>query len=574
MMKLLTRSPNHNQRSNINQGVALGSGDISLSKHRTDIQGLRAIAVGLVVLDHVFRFPVGGFVGVDVFFVISGFLITSLMLRELEETGSISFRRFYARRVRRIMPVATVALCVTVIISALLWFPLRAIDVAIDAFWAFLFMANWHFQVAGSDYFASGFGRSPIMHYWSLSIEEQFYALWPLILLAVALLTRHSRRSIIGLIVAGVIASCAWAAWVTGADPSGAYFDSLARAWELLLGALIAAIGVAGARTPPIIRKSAQWLGLMLIAGNALLVSPDWSLPFPWVAPAVVGAALVIWANASGTAYSILDSRLAQWLGDISYSLYVWHFPIIIFAMELLGAHWWVKIGAVVLMIGVATLSHRWIEQPFMNGPLLARAARVRNAQPWVWRDVSVAAIVLIALAGLMVVQVHGPAALHRASSLVQHFATPFTVHPMPSSDQERANQVYAALAAKSWPASMNEVGAWRLALGKNGSCVNPVMSLHPRWCGDPNSAKWYLMGDSVAMSWVPAVFAVGAKRGHAVAAMGYSGCQLSDGLEFSHPIFGASFPRECAAAQMRMYEQIRAAPPPSIDTYRTSCCP
>lgn len=280
------------------------------ANRRTDIQGLRAIAVSLVVLDHVFGFPHGGFIGVDVFFVISGFLITGLILRELEATGSLSFRAFYARRVRRIVPAAAAALLFTVVVSALLWYPLRAIQVAQDAFWAIAFMSNWHFQAAGSDYFASGLARSPILHYWSLSIEEQFYALWPPILLLACLAFRRFRQAILVLILAGFALSLSRAVWVTGTD--GAYFDSFGRAWELLLGGLIASVGVVGPHVPMLVRKMAQYLGLILIFGTAFLVKPDWSLPYPWVGPAVLGASLIIWSDVPTGQASILGNRLSQ----------------------------------------------------------------------------------------------------------------------------------------------------------------------------------------------------------------------------------------------------------------------
>lgn len=503
--------------------------------------------------------------------MISGFLITGLMLRELEETGSISFRRFYARRVRRIVPAATAALIFTVIISILIWFPLRATQVALDAFWAFIFAANWHFQIAGNDYFASGLSRSPIMHYWSLSIEEQFYALWPLALLIVSIFTRHSRKTIITAIIAGMLISLARAEWVTSSTSPGGYFDSAARAWELLLGALVAAVGVAGPRVSSSIRASIQMLGLILIIGNALLVTPDWRLPFPWVAPAALGASLIIWAEAPSGARSFLGNRLAQWLGDVSYSLYVWHFPIIIFATVLLGGHWGVKAGAIMVMLIVAAASRRWIEQFFLDGPFLARAARAKNNRPLVFQDIAIAAVVLIALAGIVGIQVRGPTWLHDPAR-VQKYITTFQpknggiVTAIATTDNERINQVRSALTATAWPASMNDYGTWKMALNAEGaSCVNSV-SAHPlpspNWCGNPTNANWLLIGDSVAMSWMPTLNIVGTERGKLVAGTGYGGCQLTDGLEYSHPIFGKTFPADCVIAQERMLQEILSISP------------
>lgn len=171
--------------------------------HRRDIQGLRAVAVLAVFLDHLAGWPRGGFVGVDIFFVISGFLITGLLLREYERTGSISFRSFYARRVKRILPASVLVLAVTTVLASLL-FPLtRTLSTIGDALWALGFAGNWRFAVSGTDYFQEGTLPSPLQHYWSLGVEEQYYLLWPLLMVVVlasaaALRTRGRRRRGVG----------------------------------------------------------------------------------------------------------------------------------------------------------------------------------------------------------------------------------------------------------------------------------------------------------------------------------------------------------------------------------------
>ncbi|HEY4616092.1 MAG TPA: acyltransferase, partial [Citricoccus sp.] len=153
--------------------------------HRRDIQGLRAVAVLAVFLDHLAGWPRGGFVGVDIFFVISGFLITGLLLREYERTGTISFRTFYARRVKRILPASVLVLAVTTVLASLL-FPLtRTLSTVGDALWALVFAGNWRFAVSGTDYFQEGTLPSPLQHYWSLGVEEQYYLLWPLLMVIV-----------------------------------------------------------------------------------------------------------------------------------------------------------------------------------------------------------------------------------------------------------------------------------------------------------------------------------------------------------------------------------------------------
>ncbi|MFI0433788.1 MAG: acyltransferase family protein, partial [Candidatus Nanopelagicales bacterium] len=163
---------------------------------RPDIQGLRAIAVGLVVATHLFGWPTGGFVGVDVFFVISGFLITGLLMRELERTGGISMRNFYARRMRRIFPMSAIVLVCTVVAGFALFAASRADTTLVDAIWAFLFVENWHLVLNGADYFHATDAISPVQQYWSLSVEEQFYVVWPLLMLGLgaAAMARRRRR--------------------------------------------------------------------------------------------------------------------------------------------------------------------------------------------------------------------------------------------------------------------------------------------------------------------------------------------------------------------------------------------
>ncbi|NHA00216.1 acyltransferase [Nocardioides sp. W3-2-3] len=202
---------------------------------RSDIQGLRALAVGLVILAHAgFRTASGGFVGVDVFFVISGFLIIGLLLREAGESGRISILDFYARRARRVIPAATVVLVATAAASAYLLPLTRGQEVIKDSVWAAFFAANIRFRLVETDYFSQGEPPSPVQHYWSLSVEEQFYIVIPLLLLLVAVLVRRQvlRRATFAVLGVVALGSLAWSVHVTSTDPTGAYFSTAARAWE------------------------------------------------------------------------------------------------------------------------------------------------------------------------------------------------------------------------------------------------------------------------------------------------------------------------------------------------------
>ena len=273
--------------------------------HRDDVQGLRAIAVLTVIASHAsVPFLSGGFVGVDVFFVISGFLISQLLFREVEKSGRLSIPGFYARRARRILPAATLVTVATILASAIWLSAVDTLTVAKDALWAVFFAANIHFAAVGTDYFAQEEPPSPLQHYWSLSVEEQFYLVWPALLLVLVLLARRRalpRRLVLVVLVVLTGASFAWSLISTSSDPLAAYFSTLARAWELGLGALTALVAATvAARMPSLVRGLVCLAGLVLI-GIACVTYSD-ATPFPGSAAAVpvVGSALVLLAGASG----------------------------------------------------------------------------------------------------------------------------------------------------------------------------------------------------------------------------------------------------------------------------------
>ncbi len=239
------------------------------SQARGDIQGLRAVAVLLVIANHVFDEPVGGFLGVDVFFVLSGFLITGLLVREHQREGSISYADFYRRRVRRIVPVATLVLVVTVVATFALYSAERGREVALDAGWAFGFLANWRFADIGTDYFAAGGPLSPLQHYWSLSVEEQFYVVWPTLVVACLWIVgrrggsrRTGRLALLTVTLLVIVVSFIYSLWHSQGQPISAYFSTADRAWELAAGAAIAVAS-------PALRHVPQWARPRPVLGRA-----------------------------------------------------------------------------------------------------------------------------------------------------------------------------------------------------------------------------------------------------------------------------------------------------------------
>lgn len=343
---------------------------------RLDIQGLRMVAVLTVFASHLWGWPSGGFIGVDVFFVISGFLITGNLMRTAEDTGTVSFWGFYGNRIRRIVPAATVVLALTCVASALVFLPFRAREVNIDALWAFVFLSNWWFGFKDTDYFhVASDAVSPLQHYWSLSIEEQFYFVWPALIFLVSVLVirkswSHARRMTIagGVMSVIVAASLAWALAETASSPAWAYFDTAARVWELGVGAVLACTVDRLARIPDVVRPALSWVGLAAIGASVVLISEDpIGFPAPWAILPVAGAALVIAAGVGREPkyQAFLRNPVSGYLGDISYSLYLVHWPVIILVgsvMDVSSYYWGTVIG---LSFGLSVASYHMVETPF-----------------------------------------------------------------------------------------------------------------------------------------------------------------------------------------------------------------
>jgi peptidoglycan/LPS O-acetylase OafA/YrhL len=358
---------------------------------RGDIQGLRAVAVLTVIAAHAgVPFLPGGFVGVDVFFVISGYLIASLLYREVLLTGRVSIGAFWARRARRILPAATLVTVVVVLLSVAWMSLLDARQVVIDALWASAFAANIHFAQQGVYYFAEGEGPSPLQHYWTLAVEEQFYVVWPLLLAACLAVTawlrkgkgrqveRLPRSAVLTMLVVVTVASLAWSVYATVESPSSAYFSTLTRAWELGVGALVALV------PPTFVRRLTRLsLETMAITGALMLMTAciviTAETPFPGIAAVlpVAATAMLIMSGAAGDspARRTVSSRVLaippmRLIGDWSYSLYLWHWPAFILPPVALDRPMtpFEKCLAVLVVITLSAYSYRFIEMPFRAG--------------------------------------------------------------------------------------------------------------------------------------------------------------------------------------------------------------
>ncbi|MGA0356943.1 MAG: acyltransferase family protein [Ilumatobacteraceae bacterium] len=344
-------------------------------EHRRDIEGLRALAAIAVIAYHA-GVPLtgGGFVGVDVFLVISGFLITSLLLTEWDGSGRISLTRFYARRARRLLPISAAVLAATGLASVIWLEPTRLDELGVDILAASGFAVNLVLAGRGTDYLAAELAPSAIQHYWSLAVEEQFYVLWPALIL-IAL--RLGRRTAVGAVVALTAASALASALLTGQLPTWSYFGLHTRAWELGLGALLAVTLTATRRAPENLRAGLGWIGLVAIGIAIATFDRVEHFPGTWAALPVIGAALVLISgddNPRGVARLLRLSPL-QWAGSRSYSLYLWHWPALVIGAAAIGREPGplATVALVATSIALAEIGFRLIENPIRRSPRLAR---------------------------------------------------------------------------------------------------------------------------------------------------------------------------------------------------------
>jgi peptidoglycan/LPS O-acetylase OafA/YrhL len=380
--------------------------DPSSGAFRPDIQGLRAVAVALVFAYHLWpESMTGGYVGVDVFFVISGFLITAHLIQN-PPSRTRDLLEFWGRRIRRLLPAAFLVLLVTAIASRLVAPDTRWAATAGEIIASALYVENWALAGNAVDYLAAADAPTPVQHYWSLSVEEQFYLLWPILILVVfwfaarartrpILATRVAMLSVVGISLFVSITA-------TAADPASAYFITPTRIWELAAGGLVATLPALGSlRLPGPVVDGIAWIGLaMLLVAGATFTNET---PFPGQAAIlpITGTALVILAAAGGAASPtrLLRVRPMQHLGDTSYSIYLWHWPLIALwpvAVATMTPIDWAAI--LVLTIGLATITKVFVEDTFRFAP---------SFQPLVptFRFAAVGMLVLSALGGAQLVE-------------------------------------------------------------------------------------------------------------------------------------------------------------------------
>lgn len=503
----------------------------SAGARRADIQGLRAIAVGLVIADHLFGQPIGGFIGVDVFFVISGFLITGLLLREGEKTGHVSIVNFYKRRARRILPAALVVLAVTLVVASVIFSTSRYESTLEDTIWALIFLENWHLASVGTDYFQSTLPPSPVQHFWSLAVEEQFYVVWPLLLVALLWGARRAAgrgnevriRVWTGAFAAVVIASSfGWAIYQSGYEPTVAYFSAFTRAWELGAGALLAAAGPAlMRRANAVVRNALVVVGMTGLVASALIIGPEDPFPAPIGALPVVATVLLLAAGigSDGRVMAARPLTLSPliYMGAISYSLYLWHWPVIIFLTAVMDQTTTYYVLALGLTAVASVLSYHLVEQGVLKSQLLAphpavetdeRAkAAEKNRVEWLTFGATAVAVTVVAALAFhstrtvgddaLEAQVEQQRALEAAAASGGDWLQAALVESLEMTE-------YPALS----PPLDDPTSDMAAEMVGDAQCLNPT-EIRPTACTyGPDDAKKtaVVVGDSIAISWMPGI--------------------------------------------------------------------
>ena len=549
---------------------------------RPDIEGLRAVAVIAVVLYHA-GIPGfgGGFIGVDVFFVISGFLITGLLWREVATTNTVALGRFYGARARRLLPAAATVGIATALVVAVVLPPLQARSVFLDGIACALYAGNYRFAMHGTDYLASDLPPSPFQHYWSLGVEEQFYLVWPVLIIGTAWLVHRLRagaaaRATPYAVVLVLVAAASLAAAVlwTRTSPAWAFFSLPTRAWELAAGGLVALSIHQWRRLPLLPATIVGWGGLALIVLTCTQLGPR--TPYPGTAALlpVLGTALVIGAGpvTGGLGVGRVLCRPAmRAIGRVSYSWYLWHWPVLLLMPPLLGepAGLPARLSATAVSGGLAVITLHLVENPGRFAAALRRSAKASLTVAGAASAAAACACML--LLNVVPVPVGHGAAAPRANIVA---VPPTTIAPAMSPEEAAVQHAFAqardAVAAsaglRAVPSNLDpplaKAPADKAAVFVNG-CVRSWREIGQGECatGDIASPTTVaLVGDSHAAMWNPAFQHLAEQRHWRLETLAKVTCPLQD-LHITSPYLGREY-TECEQWRAQIVNRLKAEHP------------
>ncbi|HAP11734.1 MAG TPA: acyltransferase [Afipia sp.] len=478
--------------------------------YRPDVDGLRCIAVLGVIFCHLkFSALPGGFVGVDVFFVISGYLISRNILNDLQD-GRFSLLTFYDRRIRRIFPALFVTIAASFAVGLVLSSPEQLRVLAGDVVSSLFSIVNIRFWKGAHDYFAASSDERTLLHLWSLSVEEQFYLVWPALLL---LLTRAKHSAFLFVAITTLAAASLIAAqlWLPR-DTAAAFYLTPFRVFEFAFGTIVV---LAERRGSPGPRQAIAMFAMGLVLIFASMIFYTAATPFPGLTAAIpaAGTALAIYGGRGSTQLRILGNPAAVWVGTISYSLYLCHWPVIVFGRHVIG-DWmevvWVKLVALAVMFGLATMLHRLVEVPFRS-----RAPEVR---PF-WK--------LLGACGVAIAVVAVPA--------------------------------HTAFRQDGWSWRFNE--AQRAVMHKQAFAFAPCSEYLCVFGDTAGPLGVQIIGDSYAQQYVAALQPLLLKLGMRGESYAYGGCLMLDGIRLGH----ASTAARCAAERDATFEKVRSSAAPVL---------
>ena len=449
----------------------------------TQIQGLRAVAAILVTVFHARLVP-GGFIGVDIFYVISGYLITGLILREIEKTGTLDLRSFYQRRIKRLLPTSVFVLFVTAIFAWILFPPITRDALGRDLFAAAAYISNYLFAWWQNDYQNLNATPSPFIHYWSLAVEEQFYIVWPLFILFLA---RYGKKIVFAGIAITTLLSLLFSIYLTQVAPIWAFYSLPTRAWELGFGALLLFL--------PETKKKIRilpWLGFFGIAISSFNFNENTAFPgknalVPVLATVFLMASIKYWPPLFN---DLANSRLSQWLGAISYPLYLWHWPALVLPSSAMGRplRFYERFLCILLTIVLAHYTSKYVEEPLRHKNLAPRT-------------------------------IYKGAAYTTAVSLVAGVLISFTSSSIITTKGEVSYQ-FDLVQVMEKPAVYGDGCHVNYGETKSGYCTY----------GDRESSKTIVLyGDSHAAQWFPTLEKMATERGFKLVSLTKSACPAVD---------------------------------------------